>query len=94
MLTNLQDGKFDFDSLYDRKFETFQTLGNERPDDSIILMTVRNRCIRLELKAAVSVRTSVQQYRQGSGMARRQFATVLKTYRASRSLSCEKGLAV
>ena len=34
-LTNLQDGKFDFRFTYDRKFETFQTLGNERPDVTV-----------------------------------------------------------
>ncbi len=33
---NLQDGKFDFRFTYDRKFETLQTLGNERPDDSAL----------------------------------------------------------
>lgn len=34
-LTNLENGKFDFSFSYDRKFQTWQWLGDDRPDVSL-----------------------------------------------------------
>ncbi len=82
--SNLQDGKFDFRFTHDRKFETFK-LGNERPD---VTVHYPDDGLGIEVLFVWSCRSLVQFVQHLSARplawARRQFATVLKTYRASR----------
>ncbi len=89
-LTNLQDSKFDF------RFTTIASLrrskhsANERPNVTIALSDdgLRIGAIRMGCPQSGAICTTLSA--RPLAWARRQFATVLKTYRASRGLSCVK----
>ncbi len=77
-------------SIRDRKFETSQTLGNERPDVTVHYpdIGVRNQCYSYGV-AAVWCEFIQQHYRQASGMGE-AIRYSAEDVPSQRSLSCVK----